>query len=268
MLFNNRRARSKTPQTSNHKLGPGVRHAAQMGERPGFPMVEPFQTSQEVDDYLSGDVVTCLICGNGKKSLALHIRAHGITPEEYRRKYNIPLRRALDAVNIREGRVKNGLKRVKNGTCKLATMSNEERRAASKKGCNTKHRYSPGHNMVQTEKVQKWTDADYYRVPELMKKNDMTLTDVFKIPGLPSKTMIFTKCKNSPKYRKAIDDAFESLSFDAKRRAGILGFDVTTKAIELRKNGMSYKKIGEEIGMTAMAIYRRIHPLDKLGANQ
>lgn len=63
---------------------------------------QPFQTMDEVKDYLSGDTIACLICGKQNLSLPKHLyAAHDISPSEYRRQFGIPLSFALMAAPTR-----------------------------------------------------------------------------------------------------------------------------------------------------------------------
>lgn len=56
----------------------------------GFPILTPFKSLEEVKEYLSGDLVVCLICGKSYKDVGKHIRMHGVKPDEYRARYGIP----------------------------------------------------------------------------------------------------------------------------------------------------------------------------------
>lgn len=56
----------------------------------GFPVLTPFKTLEDVREYLSGDLVVCLICGKSYKDVGKHIRIHGVKPDEYRARYGIP----------------------------------------------------------------------------------------------------------------------------------------------------------------------------------
>jgi predicted transcriptional regulator len=63
----------------------------------------PFQTMQEVDNYLSGDTVACLICGKSFQTLnCSHLGSHGITHDEYRVRFGIPFKRSLTSAPFRE----------------------------------------------------------------------------------------------------------------------------------------------------------------------
>jgi predicted transcriptional regulator len=62
----------------------------------------PFQTMQEVDNYLSGDTVACLICGKSFQTLnCSHLGSHGITHDEYRIRFGIPFNRSLTSAPSR-----------------------------------------------------------------------------------------------------------------------------------------------------------------------
>lgn len=57
---------------------------------------------QEVNDYLSGNTITCLICGRDLQRLNMHLqKAHSLTPDEYRAQFGIPFSRALASVPSR-----------------------------------------------------------------------------------------------------------------------------------------------------------------------
>jgi predicted transcriptional regulator len=63
---------------------------------------KPFETMEQVDAYLSGETIACLICGQHKLSLPLHLyNAHNITPEQYRGRFGIPSKRGLLAAPVR-----------------------------------------------------------------------------------------------------------------------------------------------------------------------
>jgi predicted transcriptional regulator len=62
----------------------------------------PFQTMREVDDYLSGDAIVCLICGKGFQRLNSHLqRMHQVPADDYHRRFGIPFGRALATVSSR-----------------------------------------------------------------------------------------------------------------------------------------------------------------------
>lgn len=62
----------------------------------------PFQTMAEIDEYLSGNCIQCLICGESFQRLNRHLqRVHEIAPDEYRRRFGIPFGRSLTSAPSR-----------------------------------------------------------------------------------------------------------------------------------------------------------------------
>jgi predicted transcriptional regulator len=63
---------------------------------------QPFQTMKEVDDYLSGDSIACLVCGQRFPFLhRSHLQSHGLSHDEYRMRFGIPFTRSLTSAPFR-----------------------------------------------------------------------------------------------------------------------------------------------------------------------
>jgi hypothetical protein len=63
---------------------------------PGFPARIPFSTNAEIEAYLTGEKIQCLLCGKMFKDVGKHVSAqHRIPPDEYRSRYGIPWGRGL-----------------------------------------------------------------------------------------------------------------------------------------------------------------------------
>jgi ROS/MUCR transcriptional regulator protein len=62
----------------------------------------PFRTRREVNRYLGGRTIQCLICGRGFRRLAFHLSAkHDITADEYKRRFGLPWTRGLSSARSR-----------------------------------------------------------------------------------------------------------------------------------------------------------------------
>lgn len=71
----------------------------------GFPREFVFECREELDAYLSGDRITCLLCGNSYQLLETHLRTfHDMTGDEYREKYGIPYKRGLCSARMSAAR--------------------------------------------------------------------------------------------------------------------------------------------------------------------
>ena len=61
-----------------------------------------FRTLADVDEYLSGDRVECLVCGRSFRNLTKHLQMlHSVDPREYRIQHGIPLSRGLVGATTR-----------------------------------------------------------------------------------------------------------------------------------------------------------------------
>ncbi len=58
--------------------------------------ITQFKTRKEVDAYLGGNTIKCLICGRRMQALNRHIRiSHNVTADEYREMLGLPWSRGL-----------------------------------------------------------------------------------------------------------------------------------------------------------------------------
>jgi hypothetical protein len=62
-----------------------------------------FSTLKEVREYLSGDRITCLICGRQMRRLQyMHLRKHGLDADGYRERFGIPWTYSLTSASSRK----------------------------------------------------------------------------------------------------------------------------------------------------------------------
>jgi len=81
-------ARSLTPQVSQ----------SEMGESISTPKIDPRESIRQDD-------IVCLVCGEAYKTIShTHLARHGLTPDQYRRKYGFPKKQPLAARSVSERR--------------------------------------------------------------------------------------------------------------------------------------------------------------------
>ena len=106
----------------------------------GFPYDGKFKDIEEVNQYLSGDRIQCLLCGKSYKLLATHIMTiHGVTVDQYKEKYGIPWEYGLSSSGTRKKMAINAKEGIKSGRlmCGVDEMSdaqiNKQRLAMKKR---------------------------------------------------------------------------------------------------------------------------------------
>lgn len=82
---------------------------------PGFPIEEPFKSTDEVREYLHGEKITCLICGKPYRAITTHLKVHDMTTDDYREKYKIPYTIGLVSSASHKQRSSKMKNRIKNG---------------------------------------------------------------------------------------------------------------------------------------------------------
>ena len=64
---------------------------------------EPFETLEEVREYVAGDRIQCLVCGRYYRRLQfMHLAMHGMTADDYREAFGIPWKTSLTSARSRE----------------------------------------------------------------------------------------------------------------------------------------------------------------------
>jgi DNA-directed RNA polymerase subunit RPC12/RpoP len=66
-------------------------------------MRKPFQTLEQVREYVSGDTIECLVCGREFRRLhAKHLEMHSMTADDYRLQFGIPWNQSLTSQPSRQ----------------------------------------------------------------------------------------------------------------------------------------------------------------------
>lgn len=84
--------RSGNPRTATMKKSHLERFNKARAVLPGFPIASHKMSPDDLNNYLSGDKIVCLLCGKSYKALNDgHLRrVHGVTQDQYRERYDIP----------------------------------------------------------------------------------------------------------------------------------------------------------------------------------
>ena len=82
----------------------------------GFPWSGKFQTLEEIEGYLSGGRMQCLLCGKLYVMIGKHLREiHGVTVDQYKERYGIPWGRGLVCVDTKKVMSANAKRRIYEG---------------------------------------------------------------------------------------------------------------------------------------------------------
>lgn len=97
-----RHRRSGTTMQKSKPRGDMAKYVAARQVMPGFP-ASPFARPEDIEAYISGDTLTCLLCGKDYRGLLIHVRRlHQVEPTDYRMQFNIPTKYSLNGAATRE----------------------------------------------------------------------------------------------------------------------------------------------------------------------
>lgn len=271
--FDNRRARfAGGPRTASKKLSHIRRAAATRKVVSGYPIETPFTSPEDVHDYLNGDVITCLRCGKPYKALGCHLQVHGWWEEKYKEFYGLPWRTGLTSKKTKRLKTENGKINLRRGVAFGGILGDSEtiekaHRAPRRKRAKyltvvsimngNKNRKR---NQVQTEngRFLIWKEEDYYKTLDHMKTQDRTLAQTCVNEELPSEGAVYNYAKEHEAFAKALEETWEKLSFSTQAKAERLGSRFLKEANNLREEGLSYRGIGDILGVTTMTVFRHI----------
>lgn len=150
----------------------------------GYPKDDPFETREQIEEYLSGDEVACLLCGRPFKNLGIYLkRIHQMEPADYRFRYNIPAYFGLVGkltsermrINSSEparvlfikemGKMVGGVKNVRSRRCDLvlSEASSRMKKCARQMSASIKHRPgSPGFKYLDWSWHLQQAKSEFY----------------------------------------------------------------------------------------------------------
>ncbi len=198
---------------------------------PGYPIEKPFETREQVEEYLNVDRLVCLLCGRTFKSLCTHLLVHGTNADAYKEKYGLPWGCGLTCITTKAMNIKHGKKLVAEGIFKPPTPEEHAKMIAN----SAKPRQKPAFIIEECklrvsgkQKDKLFTDAHYSKILELAILNKCHPTNICrKNKGdLPSLTMLHKYNQKHPEFRKKYDLIIENLPKRIKMLHGKSGVDV------------------------------------------
>jgi hypothetical protein len=222
-----------------------------------IPTDEQFRSKAEVDDYFSGDYITCLLCGREFKSLGSHIlRTHEVTVEEYKTRFGLPIVRGLVGQATHERQADAIMARIAAGEASVI-MTREQRR----KGQSTRIKRKPppyhymdmreyakaGVAVLQNNSADRLNKYDWERVLEIVDYRGVAIWGLRGDIDMPSSWDLNRKKQIDPEWGKRYDAIIH------KHRKNET-FVQTIKLMTL--NGISSREIAKILGISKTHILR------------
>jgi len=230
----------------------------------GYPVINKFETIEEVNEYLGGDRIVCLLCGRDMKTLGGHLRQihDNMTCDQYKKRFGIPWRRGLICKESSKNYANALNKRVENGEDfrsrlpeyrKLAHEAPHRKKCKAVIGAATQR--AIGHHGLDYQ----YKDSDFLIVLQLMVEKQIDLrTLCAENDSIPQETSVYGWLKKHPKMNQKYYDICDSLPYSIQSKCGIMGPRFEKEVKQLHSQGKLPKEIAEITGVTIMTIWRAI----------
>lgn len=206
-----------------------------------YPWEGVFQTREELDQYFSGDRITCLLCGEPFLILASHIKtAHGMSVDEYKQRYGIPWSRGLTSAGTRKKY--SDLMKSKKAAGVLPQQPTPEHMAMLHRISNAAHRpMVPAtrnavsrHYLKLHGREEKWGDADY---DEYLKRiaTGRTVKEVGQDQDMPAEYLFYKYRRGHPDYAKRFEEVWDKLPFPVQVRGQHTSMRLKETVVMLRE---------------------------------
>jgi len=226
-----------------------------------YPWCGKFRTKTEIDDYLAGNKVQCLICGKLFKALPQHLeRTHDITADDYREQYGLPWRRGLCGVETSKKLSKNMLERQKNGFRPPIETAWQKSVGATRRQDQPFFVKVKADNMkIGSEKIKKYTEQDYKNVLTKMLREKKGLNEACKDTGMPDIRIVWKYVKKNADFRKELDRTYEQLPYSVQAGAGRLPEKKFREdLLSLKRSGITVADISRLLGVSRSLINNRL----------
>ena len=246
--------------TEAHKRRYAVRRAL----KPGYPVTTPFKTRSEVNEYFSGDQITCLLCGRQFRELHVHLKKiHSKTVEWYREHYGLRWRRGLtcdELWNIHSLNRKEAIEGPEARKRLLADLANGRK---AMQDSPPRFRKRPEYviddvrsNLYENEAPPEY-GSDHAREFLSRVKSGRTFTEVASDGDMPSIQSVRRLRKRSPNIDAMFVRVLNALPFELQARIQCLGARFEAELRKCFDAGMSDRASAADLGVTEMTFNRR-----------
>ncbi len=217
-----------------------------------------FSSGTDVQAYLSGEQVICLICGRAFRSVGHHVRwAHKITARDYKRRYGLPVTKGACGA---EARSAFRAVRSRNDTPERIAQRREKLNRGG-----VRRDSKPDYALLDLAKVgaavhgrqRMLSDADFDAICHAI-RSGQTITAACRDNSLPGWTWLHKRISADADRRLVWNAMWESLPFSQQARSKKLGARFAATVAFLRAEGMTYRTIAAEVGISEEAVRKRV----------
>jgi len=226
-----------------------------------YPWLGKFGTKAEIDAYLAGNKIQCLLCGKLFKALPQHLeRTHDLTADDYREQYGLPWKRGLCGVGTSEKLSKNMLERQKNGFQPPIEGAWKKSVGVTRRPDQPFFVKVKEENMrAGSEKFKKYADQDYRNVLKKMLKEKIGLNEACKDGDMPPIKAVSKYAKKNAEFRADLEKTYEQLPYSVQAGAGRLPEKKFREdLLTMKRTNITVADMSRLLGVSRSLINRRL----------
>jgi hypothetical protein len=226
-----------------------------------YPWRGKFGTKKEIDTYLTGNKIECLLCGKWFRALPTHLeRTHNITADDYKERYGLPWKRGLCGVGLSKKRSKLLLERLKNGFKPPIEVAMKKSVGAPRRPDQPFFVKVKLENMrAGSDKFRKYDDKDFYGVLAKMLKEKKGLNEVCKDPDMPQFGAVSKYAKKNADFRKELEKTYEQLPYRVQAGACRLPEKKFKEdLLTMKRSNITVADMSRLLGVSRSMIHRRL----------
>jgi predicted transcriptional regulator len=227
-----------------------------------------FTSKAEVEAYLSGAHITCLICGKSFRALGGHLsQRHDLTVREYRHQFGIPAKYALACDDFR-AKSSVRLKQLR-AEGKIAKTPSEKTIATLLVYSRTRKKTAPVTRQESTQRLMKligksspWQQSDF---DEFLRRieSGRTAPEVARDPDMPSQIALRKFMAKNEAFRRRYDALWEAVPFALQVRARKTGERYKDTLVALRTSGLAWNEVAKIMGVKPATAKAMWHAMQK-----
>lgn len=219
----------------------------------GFPWMGQFETREQVEKYLGGDNIQCLLCGRMLKRLGgAHLqRIHGITGDSYRKKYGLFWSRGLTSETAHQNYITASSARVPGFV---------QNKNWIRKDVGPFHPLPPFRKkellaVRPNGQPEVYTTVDF---EEFLRRaqTGRTFAEVATDLDMPKFTRWNVYCRDNPEFRRQAETVWDDLPFEVQARGHRLSKRFTNEVLRLRAEGLNDYETAEKLKVAVMSVNR------------
>lgn len=236
----------------------------------GYPVKKPFTAIDDIEAYLDGETVLCLLCGRQYTALGGHLGAvHQLSSDDYKIRFGIPLRYGLASKPFRQASARRMKRQKREGNLPVkpskATIQKMLKARLNRRPVSEATRRQSREKLRRIHGRERlWQPEDFYEFFRRI-KSGRTVLEVENDKDMPTRHALLLYLKKDAVLKDRYKKVWETLPFAVQVRANKTGERYRRTLVRLRAAGKTWKQVAQAMGVKPSSVCNMWHILKRSG---